>query len=340
MSVMKANEGPRQDVLALGAALLFSVVATLVIWLLGDRLTAHPLGPDLGASWYRWQSIEPTSAARASAWLLYLAHQFGMWWIIWRAKSERPGHTTNLHRFNVYALLFNGAFVVVHIVQTHVFYDALAIDVSIWSALGSVAIMLIWVLLMESPRRGIVFGKGPGLGGGGLTAAVLRAAKKHHAWFFSWAIIYTFWYHPTESTFGHLLGFSYIFVLLIQGSLMFTRVHIHRWWTLGLEMWVLVHGVSVAMSEQGLTMAMMFFFGFASIFIVTQMHGLGLSRLVRALLGAVFVGTIAVASVMESSAVLLLVPRIAVIDYLGVLVLFGLLALYVKLRGGGADGER
>jgi len=51
---------------------------------------------------------------------------------------------------------------------------------------------------------------------------------------------------------------------------------------------VLPHGVLVAITQPG-TMWRMFGFGFAAIFILTQMHGLGLSIRIRSLLATVFV---------------------------------------------------
>jgi hypothetical protein len=78
-------------------------------------------------------------------------------------------------------------------------------------------------------------------------------------------------------TSGHFLGFLYMFLLLAQGALMFTRVHVNRWWTLTLELPVMVHGVIVAfMNVDG--MWHMFGFGLAGIFFVTQSFGLGWKR--------------------------------------------------------------
>ena len=56
---------------------------------------------------------------------------------------------------NYLALGVNGLFIVLHLVQTHLWYDGLAQDVSIWSALGSVVVMLVWVLLRCGPKGGV-----------------------------------------------------------------------------------------------------------------------------------------------------------------------------------------
>ena len=61
--------------------------------------------------------------------------------------------------------------------------------------------------------------------------------------------IYTFWYHPMVNPSAHLIGFLYMFLLLLQGSLFFTRIHINRWWTLLMEFTVLIHGTLVAVMQ-------------------------------------------------------------------------------------------
>ena len=93
---------------------------------------------------------------------------------------------------------------------------------------------------------------------------------------------------------GHLIGFLYTFFLLLQGSLFFTRAHVNKWWMVTQEVIVLFHGTLVAMAqgaERGIIFWPMFFFGFAALFVVTQMYGLGLKRWMRwAIIVAFIVG--------------------------------------------------
>lgn len=42
-----------------------------------------------------------------------------------------------------------------HLVQTWLWYDGLAQDVPIWSSQGSVIVMLVLILFLEMPRRGL-----------------------------------------------------------------------------------------------------------------------------------------------------------------------------------------
>ena len=74
---------------------------------------------------------------------------------------------------------------------------------------------------------------------------------------------------------GHLVGFLYMFLLMLQGSLFYTRIHTNRWWMLVQEVSVLFHGTLVALM-QGNGIWPMFFFGFGGLFILTQMHGVPL----------------------------------------------------------------
>jgi hypothetical protein len=103
--------------------------------------------------------------------------------------------------------------------------------------------------------------------------------RRYHGYYFAWATVYTFWYHPMVNTSGHLIGFFYMFLLLLQGSLFFTRAHVNRRWTVVLEVTFAIHGGMVAyLAGQGWQM---FLLGGLAMFIITQMHGLGLSRRAR-----------------------------------------------------------
>ena len=270
---------------ALWIGIAVSWVATFLVWALGGALEKIPHVEDSGASWYCWQLIDPTFWSRATAWGFYSLHQIAFWAIIFMAQRHRPGYTGKLHPTNVAALAVNAAFICLHFLQSHLWYDGLAQDVSVWSSQASVVVLLVWVILIENDRRGVFFGaKVP------FPRRLKQAAVRYHGYFFAWATVYTFWYHPMERTPGHLVGFLYMFLLLLQGSLFFTLVHKNRWWKLTLEVSVLVHGTLVAIF-QGNGIWPMFAFGFAAIFVITQMHGLGWSRRVRYVALALYVAT-------------------------------------------------
>ncbi len=264
------------------------------ILLMGVILAAAPYSspemflPDQGIHWYYWKLPEPDSWARFSAWTLYALHQLGLWGLIAYAQIQRPRYSTTLHPINVAALSFNAVFVLLHILQTKLFYDGLAQDTPVMASQFSVIFMLVFILIMENSRRGLFFGK---------RAPFLDAPggflRKYHGYYFSWAIVYTFWFHPIESTLGHLLGTFYTLLLLLQGSLFFTRSHRNPRWTGLLEVFVLFHGAMVAYLSVHGEKWQMFLFGFLTLFAVTQVHGLGLGNKTRAAIVASYVACVA-----------------------------------------------
>lgn len=287
---------------ALWAGIIFSFLFTLLIWAVRPWLPQVNFLPDAGASWYYWKLPEQTLGGQVSAWGFYLVHQFAIWYLIYYAQKNKLRYTNKLHSVNIWALGINALFIVLHLVQTAVWYDALAQDTSPQSSQASVILLLVGVLLIENQRRGLFFGKKVGLsrkevaeeetplwrkariGVNNWGRNVMKdggyVMRKYHGYIFAWGIIYTFWFHPMESSFGHLVGFLYTFLLMLQGSLFFTRIHVNKWWMVVSEVSVLFHGTTVAL-QLGQEAWAMFMFGFAGIFVITQMYGLGLSKWVR-----------------------------------------------------------
>jgi len=320
----------RTDLLALLGGVLFSLLVTGVIWLTGQRLADVPHLPDAGPSWYYWKLPSPTLWGRVTAWSFYALHQIALWVAIYYAQTRVKRYQAGLQRINVIALAINAFFILLHVVQSQIWYDGLAQDVSIWSAQGSVVLMLVFILVMENPRRGLFFGrKAP------LPQQAVQLVRKYHGYIFAWATVYTLWYHPTEPTSGHLIGFLYMFLLLLQGSLFLTRVHINRWWMVVQEVMVLIHGSLVAVMQRN-NIWPMFAFGFGGIFVITQMHGLGLSRPVRGAILALYV--VAALGVYSQRGWIQLneIVRIPIIEYLAVFLVAyligGVLWVVARLR--------
>lgn len=301
---------------------------TLVIALTGDRLAAFDIvGPTLPFQ-YPWRLTEPDVGGQVSAWLGYVAHNFFVWFVIAKARASGQRFEASFTRFNYLMLWGNGAFIALHLLQTHVFYDGLARDVPEITALGSVALMLIVILYFEAPRRGLAFGALR------IDRRFTEIARAYHGYLFSWAIIYTFWYHPMESTQGHLIGFFYMFLLMWQSVLILNRAHINRTWTLVLEVMVIPHAILVAVTQPANAWRM-FGFGFLVIFIVTQMHGVGWSRFVRVGLGGTFAIALVLAyGVFGEMANWHEVLRIPMVDYLVVALLYVGCRLVVGIRPG------
>jgi hypothetical protein len=284
--VIPPRSAPAASTLALWGGVLFSVLFTVLVWY-ADRhwLVAPLLAPDQPGMWYEWQRQDPTFWSRATAWLGYVLHQVTIWVLIWRAQQERPAYTGGLHGFNVLALAANAVFVVLHLVQTQLWYDGLAQDVHEGTAQWSVILLLMGVLVIENQRRGLVFARPVGF-----VTESAGFVRRYHGYYFAWAIIYTFWYHPMVGFSGHLAGFFYMFLLLLQGSLFFTRAHVNRYWIVAQEVTVAAHGALVAwMQAQGWEM---FLCGFLGMFVITQMHGLGWSRPLRWGVGLAYIALV------------------------------------------------
>jgi hypothetical protein len=190
-----------------------------------------------------------------------------------------------------------------------------------------VALMLMVILILETPRRGLIFGKKVKF-----QKRFVGIVRQYHGYLFSWAIIYTFWYHPTEGTFGHLAGFFYMFLLLWQSALIFNRAHLNKWWTFTLEFLVLPHGVLVALN-QGNNMWPMFGFGFGAMLVLTQMHGLGLSTWAKRLLGVGFlVAAVAAYGLTGRLSEIHEITRIPILDFAVVGLLY---LIYLGISGSG-----
>jgi hypothetical protein len=318
---IKLLNHPRSAKIALWGGLTFSLAFTALIWWGGQRLAVVPHLPDQGAAWYYWKLVSPTFWSHFTAWTFYALHQITLWGFIFYAQTRVKKYSTGLHPVNLAALGANVVFILLHFLQTHIWYDGLAQDVSIFSSQGSVILMLVAILLMENKRRGLFLGKKVPLG-----KRASSFVRKYHGYLFAWATVYTFWYHPMENTAGHLIGFFYMFLLLLQGSLFLTRIHVNKYWMIVQEVTVAVHGTLVAIM-QGNGIWPMFAFGFAGIFILTQMHGLNLPRWLKWAFAGIFVsGTLLVYS-SRGWVQLNEIIRIPVIEYLLVFVLAGLVAL-------------
>lgn len=321
----------RRGQLAFWLAISASFLFVLIIWLTGARLERVSLLPDQGNSWYFWKLPAPTFWTQLTAWGGYGLHQLFMWGTIIYAKRNVCGYTSGLHPVNLVALLGNAAFIGLHFLQTHLWYDGLAQNVPLESSEASVVLLLVIVLLMENRRRGLFFGKRVGLLAG--TADFMR---RNHGYVFAWATVYTFWFHPMVATPGHLVGFLYMFFLMVQSSLVFTHIHLNRYWTVLLELFVLAHGALVV-TMLGRDSVWAFVLGFFGIFLVTQMHGLKLKPWLHSSVLGGYLLLVTVGIYLRGGAVLRDMLLLPVMEYALVFLLAALIALGLGL---GRLGQR
>ncbi len=253
----------------------FSFLMVLATWLVSPLLEPFrsTLLPDTGAAWYYWKLPHPELWASISMWVLYLAHQITVWVLIARLKNAQRPATGRIGKYNMLLLVVNAAFIALHLLQTTLFYDALAQFTPVMSSQGSVIVMLVMMLILLNNRRGLFFGRRVSLPQSGV-----NLTQRVHGFYIAWAVVFTFWFHPMEGTLGHLLGFLYLFLLMGQLSLARTNWHTKIGWLTFLEAFVALHGAVVAIVA-GNGMWPMFFFGFMMMFIVTQVYGILKSRI-------------------------------------------------------------
>lgn len=275
---------------------VFSLISftfiTLAMVLLTPYVTrVYPLGEDRGAAWYFWKLPEPETAVRISFWTGYLLHQISIIALLYAGKKDKP-EKGKVGKFNLIVLGVNLLFVILHQVQTLIWFDGLAQDVPVFTSQGSVIVMLVLVLYLMIPRRGLFFGKKftP-------PKKMYKLIKNWHGLYISWALIYTFWFHPMEGNWGMTSGFVYMFLLFIQLSLFNTGIHFNSLWIVLLESFVAVHGALITVYKEMRDMMesssdnvwAMFLFGFLVMFILTQMYSLKWKRAVYMGLSLLFV---------------------------------------------------
>ena len=316
---------------AVDFGILFAVIICLGIVALGTWLLRYPLevNPNPGDGFfYDWQRADPTFWSRATAWIGFALHQIAHWLAIWWAQEKYSNYTDTLRRANWWALGINIFFIILHYLQTLLFYDGIAQDIPSWTAQFTVIMMLFVIIAMENRRRGMFFGRKINF-----RAEFYDWMKRYHGYAFSFAVIYTFWFHPMVPTVGHLLGFVHVILVMFQGSIMMTRSHLNRKWTFLLEIIVLPHAALVAL-DQSAGLARMFIFGFLAIFVVTQMHGLGLKSWLKNLFGFGFLISVLIVYLSTPSfANINEVIRIPAIEYLMIFCMYGLWWLFARFTG-------
>lgn len=316
---------------ALNWGIIFTFIVSFSIFGIGTLLSGFTLAenPDAGVIWYEWQLASPTFWSTGSAWLLFVVHTLLIWGTIyWAQERSDRKYTNTIKPFNIIALGINAVFILAHYAQTALFYDGIAQDLPSWTSQGSVIMMLFVIIMFENRRRGMFFGKKVSF-----RKEFYEWLKRYHGYAFSFAVIYTFWFHPMIPTLGHVIGFLHVTIVMLQGSLMFTRVHTNRKWIFLNEILVLPHAAFVAIN-QGAGIAHMFVWGFLSIFVVTQMHGLGLKNWAKYTIYAVFVLSLFITyTFVRQPFEINEIIRIPAIDYLMIFLTYGLWWLFAFIMG-------
>ena len=307
-------------------ALAASLLLVLLTWLLGPRLLSIPHLPDKGAHWYYWQLPESESASRISAWTGYALHQLFIFIVIFRARKTANSSQRELRKFNIAALTGNLVFVLLHLLQTHIWYDGLAQDVPIWTSQGSVIVMLVMMLVMLTPRRGFILGKKINLPSRGM-----KFMYAFHGIYISWALVYTFWFHPMEGRYGLLSGFFYMFLLFIQLSMFNTKFHLNMKWLVLLESLVAVHGTLITIQKAN-PIWPMFLSGFLFMIAFTYIYGFTKNRGIRISIMLLYIAAVVLMYYFRGFEQIYEVSFIPLALYGGGIVLILLLKLFGRKR--------
>jgi len=252
----------------LAISLIFSAALSVATILLGPGLVSrfYPLLEDQGSTWYFWKLPEPTLWSRLASWGGYALHQISVWVLVGLAIKNKAvwGRKPFLNGYNLAVLLVNGFFLVLHLLQTHLFYDGIAQEVPIWMSQGSVIVMLVLMLYLQIGERGLFLGKRfrP-------PQRLLRFLRLFHGPYIAWAVVFTFWFHPMEGNYGLMSGFIYMFLLFIQISFFGTRQHVNKSWLVLLESGVMLHALLISLYKSD-GMWQMFLFGFMAMFVFTH----------------------------------------------------------------------
>ena len=156
------------------------------------------------------------------------------------SEAERRAATVpNVYAQRMFGL--NVGMVLLKFVQSQLFYSGLASDVPEWTALGSVAVWILFAMVVQMPKRGLFFGwwkdfdfKCIGDRAAEITNSrnFIPFVRKYHGYGVSFGTTYNFWYHPMEGSPGFVLGYLYQLCMILQSSFLFHPLHRNKFWTL------------------------------------------------------------------------------------------------------------
>ncbi|MFW9822353.1 MAG: hypothetical protein ACFFE4_05435 [Candidatus Thorarchaeota archaeon] len=265
--------------------IIFTVIEVILIFTLEPvlRVNFPPLNPDTGPADYYWKLNVRDAMTMVITWTFYAAHQISVWLVIYWAHQNYRKKTLDKIKTIKYTTMMTFLlilFTLLHLLQTQIWYDGLAQDVAIITSQGSVIVMLSILLIMQNPKRGIFFGKKENKL---MRPKVAKTFMTSHQVIFSWALVYTFWFHPMDSSPALLSGFFFMGLLFTQMALAYTRIHLNKWWIFIVESYVVIHATIVAIAQwidfdADPPMWPMFLLGFLAMMVFTYIHGLGLAN--------------------------------------------------------------
>lgn len=189
----------------------------------------------------------------------------------------------------------NAFFIPAKIITNYYTYSAMSSHLPLWFGQGAVFTIVLIVMAMQVPVRGMCCGyckRGCSVGrltcckGGDTWTEMATFLRKYHGYYIAFGVTSDWYYHPMESSLGHLSGILNDQLFFWQMIVMYTPVHRNKYWCMACEFAVLLHGPLVALNRGG--GAGMFGFGFTVVFLVTGQWGMPLHWATRLMFLVVF----------------------------------------------------
>jgi len=204
-------------------------------------------------------------------------------------------------------LYVNMFFIPMKLITNYFTYNAMSAHLPLWFGQGTVFNIVLIVMAMQVPVRGMICGtckngcgcgsrstkKGPKCcenANGGYWKEMATFLRKYHGYYIAFGVTNDWYYHPMEATPGHLSGIMNDLFFFWQVITIYTPTHRNKWWCIACEFAVTLHGPLIALGRGG--GAGMFGFGFSMVFIVTGQWGLPLKWYWRASFFIIFITTV------------------------------------------------
>jgi len=92
------------------------------------------------------------------SWALYFPHQIAQWVILYKAMQEKPKYQEEWRWFNWWMLYVNMFFIPIKLLTNYFTYNALSAHLPLWFGQGTVFNIVLIVMAMQVPVRGMCCG--------------------------------------------------------------------------------------------------------------------------------------------------------------------------------------
>ena len=211
------------------------------------------------------------------SWYLYICHQVLHWAMTFYAKT-RLESSHRLKPFHYWMAGMNLIFVLLHLARTR-FTGRHRSEGHPHQNFGLIGWSLsYYFLLAKSNKRGIVFGYSIPF-----TQGVLELFEEGLCYYFSWAVLFSFWNIPSpEGTFSLSLKLTFEIIFILHSCLIQSHTHENKYWTALLELMVIIYFYPLLDRDRYADTFLPSLYLFAVVFVITQIHELCTRVVVKA----------------------------------------------------------